>query len=331
MLSICIPAYTYVDYTAEAVRSILQQDVDVEVVVVEDFDFLPPGHDQRTRIDAVRDLLASDARIRWISANTRRPIQQNWNFTVAQATRSHVKVMGADDRLRPEGLKSLLSFLKAEPDTQFLGHLGVVIDDGGQIVRRLGPYVSTREVVYLQPEDAVRLKLRQVARFREPVCNVFAKSAWAAIDGYSEKFRFCFDVHFNIRLMSSVPSVLVSEEWCELRRHQGSDGANLSAELALGELEQLVQVALDLIKPAATLQDRQYAQALIAYRVVELAVARANGSLSRAVNFMWENRERIPFSIGVATKLLHTLYRRAKHGDVQNTVANPAALQKLEA
>ncbi|PZP34351.1 MAG: hypothetical protein DI603_05160 [Roseateles depolymerans] len=329
MLSICIPAYTYVDYTAEAVRSILQQDVDVELVVVEDFDFLAPEHPEYSRIAEVRALLASDARVRWISANTRRPIQQNWNYTVAQASRPHVKVMGADDRMRPAGLQALLGFLKAEPRTQFLGHLGVIINDQGDVVRRMAPYVASREVVHLRPEEAVQLKLRQVARFREPACNVFAKRVWEQVNGYSEQFRFCFDVHFNTRVMASVPSVLISEEWCELRRHQGSDGAKLPADLALGELEQLVELSLNLIQGGGSKQDRQYGQAQVAYRLVELALARANGSPLRALAFMWAHRAHMPLMPGVMSKVARTLYRRLSKGDVQNTLANAEELRRL--
>jgi len=330
MLSICIPAYTYVDYTAEAVRSILEQDVDVELVVVEDFDFLPAEHPESARVAEVRDLLASDARIRWISANTRRPIQQNWNFTVAQATRPHVKVMGADDRMRPAGLQALLGFLKAEPNIQFLGHLGVIINDQGEVVRRMAPYVASREVVHLRPEEAVRLKLRQVARFREPACNVFAKKVWEQVNGYSEQFRFCFDVHFNTRVMASVPSVLISEEWCELRRHQGSDGAKLPADLALGELEQLVQLSLNLIQGGGSEHDRQYGQAQMAYRVIELALARADYSPITALRFMAQQRRWLTISPNVWMKAIGALCRRLRYGDVQRTLKNSAALNKFD-
>lgn len=330
MLSICIPAYTYVDYTADAVRSILQQDVDIELVVVEDFDLLPAEHIERSRISEVRDLLASDSRVRWISANTRRPIQKNWNFTVDQATRKYVKVMGADDRMRPEGLRSLLNFLSENPETQFLGHLGVVIDDQGQVRRRMSPYVSNREVIQLSPQESVRLKLRQVARFREPACNVFKKQVWQQIGGYSEDYRFCFDVHFNIRAMAGVTSTLVSEEWCELRRHEGSDGAKLPADLAIEELERLVSFALSLINNGGSKADKEYGKALISYRVIELAMARAHGSLGQAINFMWKNRARLSFSPFVHSKVAATLYRRLSRGDVQLTVKSPAALHALD-
>jgi glycosyltransferase involved in cell wall biosynthesis len=330
MLSICIPAYTYVDYTAEAVRSILQQNADVELVVVEDFDFLPSDHPEHAHIAEVRDLLASDERIRWISANTRRPIQQNWNYTVAQATRTHVKVMGADDRLRPTGLQALLGFLKAEPHTQFLGHLGVIIDEQGEVVRRMRPYVETCEVIYLEQSQAVRLKLRQIARFREPACNVFAKRVWEQVGGYSEQFRFCFDVHFNTRVMAGAPSVLVSEEWCELRRHQGSDGANLPADLALDELERLVQFSLNLIESGGNQSDYQYGKAQVAYRVIELALARAGYSPAKALSFMVQQRKRLTISPNVWAKTISTLYRRLKYGDVQHTLKNNAAFSTLD-
>jgi Glycosyl transferase family 2 len=329
MLSICIPAYTYVDYTAEAVRSILAQDVDVELVVVEDFDFLAEDHPEHSRIEPVRALLASDPRVKWISANVRRPIQQNWNFTVSQASRTFIKVMGADDRMRPSGLRELLSFLNAEPHTQFLGHLGVIINDQGSIVRRMQPYVETRETILVKPEDAVKLKLRQVARFREPACNVYTKAVWAAVGGYSEDFRFCFDVHFNTRVMASVPSTLVSQEWCELRRHQGSDGALLPAELALDELARLMDFSLGLIQPHHSKLDQKYAQAQIAYRVVELALARSGGSPFKALSFIWSQKKRLTASPSIWSIVAATLFRRLRHGDVQRTLSIPSEVQRM--
>lgn len=330
MLSICIPAYTYVDYTAEAVKSILAQDVDVELVVVEDFDFLSSDHPEYARIGSVRDLLASDPRIKWISANVRRPIQQNWNFTVAQATRSFIKVMGADDRLRPGALARLAAIFQANPGVHLLGHLGVIIDQHGQVVRRLSPYVADRAPVMLQPVQALKLKLRQVARFREPACNVYSKEVWQAVGGYSEAFRFCFDVHFNARVMARVPSLLLSEELCELRRHQGSDGALLPATLALDELAALVQVMLDLLGASATASDRYHAQALVAYRVIELAAARSHGSLLQVLGFIWAERHRIPLSPRMLSIVLATLYRRASKGDVQKTMPDAQFVLRLD-
>jgi hypothetical protein len=178
--------------------------------------------------------------------------------------------------------------------------------------------------VYLSPEEAVQLKLRQVARFREPACNVFSKRVWEHVGGYSKQFRFCFDVHFNTRVMAEVPSALISEEWCELRRHQGSDGAKLPANLALAELEELVMVSLGLIKPSATARDKRYGQAMVAYRVLELALARANGSIPKALAFIWEHKARLPVSPSGLSIVAGTLYRRLKMGDVQKSLPSSA-------
>lgn len=325
MLSICIPAYTYVNYTEAAVRSILSQDVDVELVVVEDFDLLPATHPERADIASVRALLASDPRVKWVSANVRRPIQENWNHTVSLASRPHVKLMGADDRLRPEGLAALERLLRAEPATQFLGHLGVVIDDQGKVTRRMRPYVQDRSLVRLQPHQAVRLKLRQVARFREPACNVFSKRVWEQVGGYKDTYRFCFDVHFNTRVMASVPSLLVSEEWCELRRHDGSDGAKLPAELALRDLQGFVDEALGLLPDGPSERDIQHAQTMVTYRVIELALARSNGSPAKALQFVWQQRRKLSLHPRVLTQVLSTLRRRLQFGDVQNTLPDQQA------
>jgi Glycosyl transferase family 2 len=325
MLSICIPAYTYVKYTGAAVRDILSQNTDVELVIVEDFDLLPEGHPERDQITQVRDLLASDPRIKWVSSNTRRPIQENWNQTVALASRPYVKVMGADDSLRPHALDAIEQLLRSEPDPQFIGHLGVITNEQGQVVRRMRPYVLDRSLIRLHPDQAVRLKLQQMARFREPACNIFSKAVWQKVGGYQDTFRFCFDVHFNLRVMAAVPSMLVSEEWCELRRHDGSDGAQLPAELALRDLEGFIAQALGLLPDGPGKGDIHNAQTMLSYRVIELALARAKGSPLKALQFIWQQRERLSLHPQVLLQVLGTLRRRLQFGDVQNTLPNARA------
>ena len=326
MLSVCIPAYTYVDYTGDAVRSILASNIELELVVVEDFDLLPEGHPERQRIAEVRELLSSDPRIKWVKSNTRRPIQENWNDTVSIASGTHIKLMGADDRVNPTGLRKMHSFLQAHPDAHFIGHLADVIDQNGRVIRHMQPYVSTREVLTVPPQLALSLKIQHTARFREPVCNVFSKEIWQSVGGYSDRFRFCFDVHFNMRIMSKVKSHLISEAWCELRRHKESDGAKLPADLALNELDGLLHFALDNITPKPTPSDMNNAKAQIAYRAIELALARSGRNPIKALRYMHEQRARLmvnPSAMGLA---LSILLRRLKNGDVQRTLSHDEAL-----
>jgi glycosyltransferase involved in cell wall biosynthesis len=274
MISICIPAYKHVALTHEAAQSVLQQDADVELMILDDFYMLERTAENLRAIDSLESYLHADKRVKCISNESLLPIQDNWNKAVSLCTGRYIKLIGADDRMLPGSIEKMLRMINERPTIAFHGHLANIIDSEGVITRRQRPYGVGFINKAITGPVALKGKLRQQVRFKEPACNFYLKSAWETIGGYDAKYRFTFDIYFNIKMMSYSSSMLWNEYLIELRRHQASDGAQLPASLALTDLTSVVSAILDLLGDKATLLDKAAAKGWIEYRLIELAAQR---------------------------------------------------------
>jgi len=285
MLSICIPAYNYINYIPEAIDSCLSQDHDFELIVLDDFDlFNFPSHSIND-IKALRDQYSADPRVKWFSNKSKLTIQSNWNKVVNLSNYSYVKLMGADDRLQPGAISKISEMVRAYPKVGLHGHLARIIDIDGCALRMQRPYsAESSHPILMSGVAALKGKLRQSVRFKEPVCNIFKKSAWEKVGGYSAKYRFCFDVHLNMQIMATNECALWNEYLVDLRRHNQSDGAILPASLALSDLQSLVDEILMTIGDDKTNGDLVAANGWLLYRFLELASQR----LRRRPLDVWE-------------------------------------------
>ena len=274
LIGICIPAYKLVSLTHEAAASVLQQDVDVELVVLDDFYLVEPTPENLRAIEALRDYLHADPRVKCFSNEKLLPIQDNWNKTVSLCTGSDIKLMGADDRMLAGSLAKMYQMIRDQPAVDFHGHLANIIDGAGSLIRQQRPYGKNFVNRPLTGAEALKGKLRQQVRFKEPACNFYKKEAWEKVGGYDDKFRFAFDVHFNIKMMSAFSSMLWNEYLVELRRHQASDGAQLAASLALADLQGVVAEILQALGSECSVGDRRAASGLLQYRLIELVAQR---------------------------------------------------------
>lgn len=274
MISICIPAYKYLDILPDALQSICSQKSDFELIILDDFDVFLNDDNFKNKVKQVRELYSSDRRVKWFRNSHHLPIQDNWNKAVGLATRPYIKMMGADDRLHPGSLEKMETMIKALPAIDFHGHLANIIDSNGLVVRKQKPYSSLKEPLIVSGTEALKGKLRQIIRFKEPVCNIFKRTAWERVGGYSNKYRFCFDIHFNVRVMAGSKCALWNEHLVDLRRHNNSDGATLPAKLALDNLRNLVVDILSEIGEEANADDLIAANGWVLYRFFELASQR---------------------------------------------------------
>ena len=94
-VSICVPAYEAARTLEQTLRSILSQDADFELVVLDN-----------ASTDATGEIAASfdDPRIRVERNATTLAIGDNWNRAIALSTGELVKVVCADDILLPGAL-----------------------------------------------------------------------------------------------------------------------------------------------------------------------------------------------------------------------------------
>ncbi len=317
MISICIPAYKYVQLLPEAIVSILDQDEDIEVIVLEDFDLIAPHEAKQELIDKARQLLSSDRRIKWHRNNYSLPIQDNWNKTVSLASGPYIKLMGADDRLLPGSIMKMKEMIKQSPKAALHGHLAYVIDENGKFVRAQRPYNSKVDCIDISGATALKGKLRQKIRFKEPVCNLYQKSSWQAVGGYDTKFRFLADIYFNFKLMSHFHSVLWNYYLVDLRRHQSSDGARLSSELALKELKVFVQTIIDKLGDEATVFDKAAGRGWVLYRLIELFSQRVSRTPIEVTQLLRDNIDLLcsnPVALVYTARLVKN---RILYGDIQ--------------
>ncbi|HEY2944034.1 MAG TPA: glycosyltransferase [Vicinamibacteria bacterium] len=112
-VSVCIPTFNHGRFLGEALRSVLDQDYqDYEVIVSDN-----ASTDGTEAV--VREL--ADERIRYLRNDRNIGMMENWNRAIQQSRGRYVKVLQADDALRPGALSSTVPILDAD------GGVGIVV------------------------------------------------------------------------------------------------------------------------------------------------------------------------------------------------------------
>jgi glycosyltransferase involved in cell wall biosynthesis len=122
-ISVCVPAYNAARTLDATLRSILEQDVDLDVLVL----------DNATE-DGTAEIARSfdDPRVRVARNDEVLSIGDNWNKAVALATGDLVKVVCADDLLRPGSIDAQATVM-ADPMIALTSARFDVIDEAGEI------------------------------------------------------------------------------------------------------------------------------------------------------------------------------------------------------
>jgi glycosyltransferase involved in cell wall biosynthesis len=292
----------------EAIDSCLSQDVDFRLFILDNA--------STDNTPELRACYASDSRVTWIRNETLLPVQENWNKAVSLASDGWVKLLQADDRLLPGSINFLGNLFESNPDSSFIGHLSEIIDTRGLSIRRHAPYSHSHPIITLKAGDGPTLKLRYIARLREPTSNLFTKQAWKAVGGYSSSLRFTFDIDFNVRLMALFPGILCSSYLAQVRRHAQSDGAILPPCLAILDLQRVVRRMLE---SSNDRESRLYADSWIQYRIIELFAQRFRDDPLLSGRFLMQNLRYLLNlrSLGITCS---TILRRILTGDVQRSL-----------
>ncbi|WP_029900081.1 glycosyltransferase family 2 protein [Nocardia brasiliensis] len=203
-LSVCVPAYNAGRTLAATMRSILAQDVDCELVVLDN-----ASSDETPAIARSFD----DARVRVFRNERVLPIGANWNATIGHSTGRLVKVVCADDVLLPGSLAAQLAVM-ADPAISISSAKFQVIDEGGAVLETglglpglLGP----------QPAGPV---LRTIVRagpaeFGPTAAAMFRRAHFDQVGGLRGDLVFPMDVDLFGRIASlghffGMPGVLAA-------------------------------------------------------------------------------------------------------------------------
>jgi glycosyltransferase involved in cell wall biosynthesis len=308
MLSICIPAYNYARYLGLAVDSCLQSADDFEVVVVDNH--------STDGTPALREKYESDPRVRWYRNDETIPPGPNFNRAISLAQGTHIKMLMADDVLLPGAVAEFQRCIAEKPDAGIHGFLAVILNESGAETRRQRSYTRTGEPLFLDGAAVLKAKLRQIARFKEPTCNLFRRDAWETVGMYGPRYRYLGDLEFNMKVASRFGGCLWSRHVVGLRRHGASDGATQSAQMAVSELRELISGFEIQLGDQLTRGDRIAGQAWLLYRVVEMVAQRSRRRPAEAARLALQNLD--VFSRPAAWPVaLQMMMRRISTGDIQ--------------
>ncbi len=188
-LSVCVPAYNAARTLETTLRSILDQDVEVEIAVLDN-----------ASTDATSAIATSfdDRRIRLHRNEYVLDIGENWNKAIALSSGELVKVVCADDILLPGALKAQLE-LMADRDIACSASKFEVIDEQGEVEETdlglpglLGP----------QPARALMRTIvrRGPADFGPTAAAMFRRGDFERVGGFRGDLVFPMDVDLFARV-----------------------------------------------------------------------------------------------------------------------------------
>ena len=129
VISVCVPAYNAARTLEYTLRSVLSQDVDLQVTVLDN-----------ASNDGTGDLAYSfgDPRVQVHRNDTVLPIGENWNRVVGLSTSPLVKIVCADDLVAPDSLARQVEVMSDPTVAIVSGRFNVIDEEGVTRVEGLG-------------------------------------------------------------------------------------------------------------------------------------------------------------------------------------------------
>ncbi|WP_405163591.1 glycosyltransferase family 2 protein [Nocardia sp. NBC_01499] len=191
-LSVCVPAYNSGRTLATTLRSVLDQDVDFELVVLDN-----------ASTDETGDIAhaVDDPRIRVLRNDTVLPIGANWNKVIEASTGDLVKVVCADDVLRPDALAAQLAVMVGDPSIAISSSRFEVIDEDGLLLE------SGLGLAGLLGRQSARALARVIVRrgpadFGPTAAAMFYRKHFDLVGGLRGDLVFPMDVDLFARVSS---------------------------------------------------------------------------------------------------------------------------------
>jgi glycosyltransferase involved in cell wall biosynthesis len=190
--SVCIPAYNSARTVAATLRSVLQQDLDIEVVVLDN-----------ASADGTGDIVRSfaDPRVTVHRNDSVLSIGDNWNKLVGLSTGDLVKIVCADDLIAPGSVAAQVAIL-ADPSVAIVSGKFDVIDEEGAVKETdLGlPGITGR----VEPRELMRTIVRRgPADFGPTAAAMFRRADFDRVGGIRGDLVFPMDVDLFARVATS--------------------------------------------------------------------------------------------------------------------------------
>jgi len=193
-VSVCVPVYQGAEYIGTAIESVLAQSFGSFELVVRD----------NGSTDGTADIVRSfgDPRIRLERAETTVPMPDNWNRTVALSRAPLVKVICADDVLRPGALGDQVRLLQADPSVAVSAGRVDMIDAADRVLFA-NRHVNRHLVGARSRTEVLRTVVRHGGNPIGPSVSVtFRRKDFDAVGGFDGTLLFTMDLDMWVRLLA---------------------------------------------------------------------------------------------------------------------------------
>jgi len=198
IVSICLPTYNGSATVSETIQSILTQSFQQWELIVSD--------DKSTDDTLIKIKEFEDPRIRIVSSRQRSTPADNWNHCIAHAQGKYIKVMGQDDLLLPDCIKSEVEIMDhpSHSELSFCFSRRNIISSSGRIIIRSRGFDNETDLV------EIPLLLPKIVRsganiFGEPVAVMIRASALKKVGGFTGSY--VIDLNMWIRLLQIGPAI----------------------------------------------------------------------------------------------------------------------------
>lgn len=188
-LSVCVPAYNAARTLETTLRSVLDQDAEFELLILDN-----------ASTDATGEIARSfdDPRIRVLRNDSVLPIGDNWNRAIRGSSGALVKVVCADDVLRPGALKAQLAVMDEGSVAISSSRFEVIDEDGAVLETGLGlPGLLGRQTPRTLARAIVR---RGPADFGPTAAAMFRREHFDRVGGLRGDLVFPMDVDLFARV-----------------------------------------------------------------------------------------------------------------------------------
>ena len=192
-VSVCVPVYQGAEYVGRAIESVLAQSFGSFELVVRD-----NGSTDGTA-EVVRSF--ADPRIRFERAETTVSMPDNWNRTVALSRAPLVKVVCADDVLRPGALGEQVRTLQDDRSVAVAAGRVDMIDSADRVLFA-NRHVGRHLVGSHRRTDVLRTVVRHGGNPIGPSVSVtFRREDFDAVGGFDGTLLFTMDLDMWVRLL----------------------------------------------------------------------------------------------------------------------------------
>ena len=218
LITVAVPSFNQGRYLNDALESIFEQQVAVEVFVMD-------GGSTDNSVDVINKWAPQLAG--WRSGADGGQAAAI-NAAIAQGNAPYVCWLNSDDWLLDGGLQTLIDALRAEPDAAFAyGRAWNVTDPGGKVAP-----------VYVRPFDARAMAVRCLVS--QPA-TLIRRSAWEQVGGLDEALHMAMDYDLWWRLFNAFGEPCFVESYVAVNRDHDQTKTNAARRLHYQEAMSVVR------------------------------------------------------------------------------------------